>query len=240
MNNEPTAVLLIEDDPDHAELIRRSFDGNRNDMRLAIAGSLAQARASLALGSHSVIVCDYQLPDGTALEMLRHCTGAGDAAPPFVLLTSHGDETIAVEAMKAGAADYIVKSERSLASLPEVCRALIGGYRHRLEKERLERQLIRQLQANESELLESRRQLQKSEQLLNRAQEMAKVGCWELDAAANRLYWSDEVYRIFGLQPQLSAASYRAFLEAVHPDDRALVSDAFFSSLADGADACEL
>ena len=42
---------------------------------------------------------------------------------------------------------------------------------------------------------------------------------------ADRLTWSDEVYRIFGLMPQDFAATYEAFLAAVHPDDRAAVDD---------------
>ncbi len=73
--------------------------------------------------------------------------------------------------------------------------------------------------------------LRESEKRLNRSQEIAHLGSWELDLINNRLYWSDEVYRIFGLQPQEFGASYEAFLEAVHPDDRSAVDEAYSGSL---------
>ena len=61
--------------------------------------------------------------------------------------------------------------------------------------------------------------LAESEQRLMRAQEIAHLGSWELDLLTNQLTWSDEVYRIFGLEPQEFGATYEAFLEAVHPDE---------------------
>ena len=67
--------------------------------------------------------------------------------------------------------------------------------------------------------------LRASETLSNRTQAIAHDGSWELDLPDNRLTWSDEVYRIFGLRLQEFGASYAAFLEAVHPDDRAAVDD---------------
>jgi PAS domain S-box-containing protein len=75
---------------------------------------------------------------------------------------------------------------------------------------------------------------------LNRAQMIARVGSWELDLVTNRLTWSDEVYRIFGLRPQQFGATYEAFLEAIHPDDRAAVDAAYSGSLRDGTSSYEL
>jgi len=82
--------------------------------------------------------------------------------------------------------------------------------------------------------------LRKSEELLSRAQEIAHTGSWKLDLTANHLTWSDEVYRIFGYEPQEFAATYEAFLDAVHPDDRALVDEVYSRSLRDGSDSYEL
>ncbi|MFA6293518.1 MAG: PAS domain-containing protein, partial [Victivallales bacterium] len=75
---------------------------------------------------------------------------------------------------------------------------------------------------------------------LSLAQEISHLGSWELDLIANRLTWSDEVYRIFGLQPQEFSATYEAFLECVHPEDRAKVDDAYSSSLRENRDTYEL
>ena len=63
------------------------------------------------------------------------------------------------------------------------------------------------------------------------AQRIAKLGHWTLDIARNELHWSDEVFRIFGVDPESFFASYEAFLEAVHPDDRDRVNAAYNASL---------
>ncbi|MBI5547710.1 MAG: response regulator [Deltaproteobacteria bacterium] len=80
----------------------------------------------------------------------------------------------------------------------------------------------------------------REEWLLRRIQEISHLGSWELDLQRNHLFWSDEVYRIFGLEPQEFAASYEAFLDAVHPDDRAKVDSAYSGSLREGRDSYEV
>lgn len=82
--------------------------------------------------------------------------------------------------------------------------------------------------------------LRESAERLRRSQEIAHLGSWELDLVNNRLSWSDEVYRIFGLRPQEFGATYEAFLEAVHPDDRAAVNAAYSGSLREGRDFYEI
>jgi len=82
--------------------------------------------------------------------------------------------------------------------------------------------------------------LRESEERLKRTQGIAHLGSWELDLVNNHLSWSDEVYRIFGLQPAEFHATYEAFLEAVHPDDRAAVDAAYSGSLREGRDTYEI
>lgn len=83
-------------------------------------------------------------------------------------------------------------------------------------------------------------QLAKSEERLKRAQEIASLGSWELNLADNSLSWSEEVYRLFGLQSNEFEASYDAFLAAVHPEDRDAVNVAYTNSLSEGRDYYEI
>jgi PAS domain S-box-containing protein len=82
--------------------------------------------------------------------------------------------------------------------------------------------------------------LHESERRLKETEKLAHLGSWELDLATNRLSWSDEVYRIFGIKPQEFDATYEAFLEAVHPEDRAAVDDTYSRSLREGRDSYEI
>ncbi len=68
--------------------------------------------------------------------------------------------------------------------------------------------------------------LRKSESLLKEAQRIAHFGVWDWDISTNCLYWSDEIYQIFGLAAQQFEATYEAFLNTVHPEDRQRVIDA--------------
>ena len=79
-----------------------------------------------------------------------------------------------------------------------------------------------------------------SEEILRRSQEIAHLGSWELDLVNNRLSWSDEVYRIFGVSPRHFAANYEAFLETVHPEDRELVAASYSRSLNEGQDTYDI
>jgi len=83
----------------------------------------------------------------------------------------------------------------------------------------------------QKEVAQRTEDLARAKHSLDRAQEIAHVGSWEWDMVNNHLSWSDEIYRIFGLEPQQFAATYDAFLEAVHPDDRQLVTGAVQEAL---------
>ncbi len=73
--------------------------------------------------------------------------------------------------------------------------------------------------------------LRLSESRLLEAQRIAHMGHWEMDYVTNKLWWSDEVYRIFGLEPQEFGATYEAFLSYVHAEDRAAVETAVNETL---------
>lgn len=76
--------------------------------------------------------------------------------------------------------------------------------------------------------------LRKSEASLSEAQRIAQLGSWDWDIVKNRLQWSDEIYRIFGLTPQSFGATFETFLDSVHPDDRRFVEKSINDSLHGG------
>ncbi|WP_424358576.1 PocR ligand-binding domain-containing protein [Methanocella sp. MCL-LM] len=82
--------------------------------------------------------------------------------------------------------------------------------------------------------------LRENERRLQKAQEIAHLGSWELDLVNGTLTWSDEVFRIFGLQPRQFKATYADFLEVVHPDDRKAVDAAYTVSISEGRDTYEI
>ena len=84
----------------------------------------------------------------------------------------------------------------------------------------------------EQELRIAKDRAEESERRLNEAQQLAKLGNWELDLINDKLVWSDEIYRIFNCHPQEFEATYEAFLNYIHPDDRELVHDAYMRHIS--------
>ncbi len=74
--------------------------------------------------------------------------------------------------------------------------------------------------------------IEKTMQVLQKAQELGNIGHWHLDLISNELNWSDETYRIFGLRPQEFQATYEAFVERIYPEDREAVNTAYSDSIA--------
>lgn len=86
-----------------------------------------------------------------------------------------------------------------------------------------------------AEVLERKRaedSLRATTDSLNEAQRIAHIGSWTLDLLNNKLAWSDEVFHLFEIDPNRFGATYEAFLDAIHPEDRDAVNRAYTESLA--------
>ena len=129
-------VLAVEDDSGHAELIRRAFEYSPLRADLLVAPTLAEARRRLAESPPDVMLVDMLLPDGKGTELLPG--NAEEVGFPIVVMTSHGDEQVAVDALKAGALDYVVKTVETLNDIPHIVERTLREWNHILERKEAE------------------------------------------------------------------------------------------------------
>ncbi len=132
-------IILVEDEEAHAQLIERAFATNEPDTEFCLAGTLAQARELIAEEPPTLLILDFMLPDGRGIDLLVNNRKIIEF--PVIILTSHGTEKIAVEAMKAGALDYVVKSADAFAKMPQIVERVIREWghiqNHRVAEDRL-------------------------------------------------------------------------------------------------------
>ncbi|MGM0410669.1 MAG: sensor domain-containing diguanylate cyclase/phosphohydrolase [Bacillota bacterium] len=79
-----------------------------------------------------------------------------------------------------------------------------------------------------------------NEKILKKSQQIANLGSWKLDLKNNELFWSEQIYRIFGLKPQEFEVTYEKFLDIIHPEDRKKVDNAYISSIEENKDEYEV
>ena len=128
---------------------------------------------------------------------------------------------------------------RAFNQMAENLQALYRTLEERIEErtrelnvsnEQLQEEIIERTQI-ESNLLAANAELERSQTSLNEAQRLGQIGSWELDSVSGELRWSDEIYRLFELDPAKFKPSYDNFLNAIHPDDRDRVNAAYTESL---------
>jgi two-component system cell cycle sensor histidine kinase/response regulator CckA len=132
-------ILVIEDDPAHAEAMRRSLSHVGHRYQVHVVSSLQEARAALAEGEPDLVLADLHLADGVALELLPE--PGQQARIPLLVLTSHGDERTAVAAIRAGALDYVVKSAETFRDLPRIIERALREWRLSSERSAAQRAL---------------------------------------------------------------------------------------------------
>lgn len=177
-------ILYIEDDSGQARLMQKRLARAGYAVRLAASG--ADGIAFFDQQFFDILIVDYRIPGISGLEVIK-CLAEKGCLPPTVMVTGAGDERTAVEAMKLGASDYLVKDpdgvylellpviierlleQRRLADAKkEAENALLQSYVH-LEKQVAER--TRELTQANQELESEIRERKRAEELLRKAHE---------------------------------------------------------------------
>jgi signal transduction histidine kinase/CheY-like chemotaxis protein len=191
-------ILLLEDDAHDAELIQELLEADHFVCEVTRVQTRAEFVAGLESAGIDLILADYKLPSFDGLSALRLARDAR-ADLPFIFVSGALGEEVAIEAVKIGATDYVVKSRLSRL-VPSVQRAL------REARERAERR-----KAEES--------FRRSEMYLAEAQRLSHTGSFGWVPASGGIYWSDETYRIFECDPAIEP-TVQLVLDRTHPDDR--------------------
>lgn len=202
-------VLVAEDEPAHAEAIRRALQAGPVRAEVRVAGTLQEYREAAAKEPPDIALLDLNLPDGRAVEVLTSPPELGGF--PVLIMTSFGDQQIAVEALKAGALDYIVKSQESFAALPRI-----------VERALREWGLLRARRKDEEALARSEARYRK---LVENIHDVVI----SVDANGRVVYVSPAIQRIYGYAPEELLG--RSFQDFIHPDDVAGVLESFVRTL---------
>ncbi len=126
-------ILLVEDDKDQAEIIQAHLARNAEEFQLKHAFNTSEALRFIKQQAFDTIILDYNLPEMTGLELLEFIRPEIKDTP-IILITGAGNEVIAVQAMKQGVFDYLVKDKDYFKKLPLIIR-------NSCEKAILQRQL---------------------------------------------------------------------------------------------------
>src|SRR5499426_3785050 len=173
----PLRILHLEDDLRDAELLQAKLESEDILCHIIRVETQADFCAALEQGGVDLILADYTLPsfDGlTALKIaLEKCPDL-----PFIFISGTLGEEVAIEALKLGATDYVVKGRLSRI-VPLVHRALREA-RERGDRKRAENALRR------------------GEAYLSEAQRLSRTGSFGWDISSGEIYWSPETFRIFG------------------------------------------
>lgn len=117
-NTKTVNLLFVEDDPSYAGLVRRIFKEDKNCCNLTVVEGIQEAKSHLDHQHPDLIIADLRLPDGKGTALLYDRRVKGQI--PVVIITGLGSEQDAVEAMKAGALDYVIKTKENSMYLPHL------------------------------------------------------------------------------------------------------------------------
>jgi len=133
-------ILVIDDNEDHAILTKRYLKMAEQPYDCDVAYDAKEGLEKALSKDYDLILCDYRMAGMTALDILKALKEKKDDIP-FIAATSSGSEKIAVELMKAGAYDYIIKDSSFEDNLPIIIEKAIDRYNIKKEKEMLKLEL---------------------------------------------------------------------------------------------------
>jgi len=128
--NQPVRILYVDDYPLDRELVRDALEKEHVGFELVEAASRPDFEAALARGGFDLILSDFNILGFEGLQVLETVQATG-LNLPVIIVTGTGSEEVAAEAIKRGAADYVLKSPKHIQRLPHTIHAV-------LEKKRLE------------------------------------------------------------------------------------------------------
>lgn len=200
MLSEPIRVLYIEDDQSLANLFKKKL--TRMGYEVDITYGFDEISDRISDENYSIIFLDNDLPGYSGMDILLQLKHR-EIEIPVIIVTGQGNEEIAVEAMKNGASDYIVKDTNLefINKMPQLINNAVETYK--LKKLNREMHIA----------------LRKSEISLKKAQEVARLGNWEYKPLLDEIYWSDELYKLYDLKKEERAPTTDDFYSNVHPDD---------------------
>lgn len=207
-------ILIIGDDAGLAELMAATL--GEQGFTCVCSSSGREALDWLASNTPSLIILDYTLPDMTSSAFIEQMQGL-DSSISFIMVTGRDDSSLAVQMMKIGACDYMLKDTTFLDRLPAV--------------------VVRALQELETRqrLQYAEQSLRQSETRLARAQKIARLGSWEWNVVTGDIYWSEELYRIFGLTPgEPSSITMEWIFGLVSPSDMAAFKKVMLAAAKNG------
>jgi PAS domain S-box-containing protein len=128
-------ILYVDDNPLDRELVRDALEQDHGDFRVTEASSRREFEARLAEGGFDLVLSDFNILGFEGLQVIK-AVKASNPNLPVVIVTGTGSEEIAVEAMRSGAADYVIKSPSHIQRLPITIRAVLEKLHLQAEKAR--------------------------------------------------------------------------------------------------------
>lgn len=192
---EVPSILIVEDEPSHVQLLQRAFSRSQDAFDVTCCITVSDALREVSRRSFDVILSDWSLGDGKAIDIIHALSDMPGLHPPVIVMTSFGSETIAVEVMKAGAVDYLVKSPDIFPHTPHLVSRTLREWRQKQDNELMKRALL------ESEL--------RKRSIVENIQDVY----FEIDSTGTVLDVSPSVQGRFGWLPeQVRGSNMRSFL----------------------------